>query len=36
VEMKKGMVSPLLFDGRNLLSREEMRAAGFTYTGIGH
>jgi UDPglucose 6-dehydrogenase len=36
VEMKKGMLSPLLFDGRNLLSREEMRAAGFTYTGIGH
>jgi UDPglucose 6-dehydrogenase len=36
LEMKKGMVSPLLFDGRNLLSREEMRAAGFTYTGIGH
>ncbi len=36
VEMKKSMLSPLLFDGRNLLSREEMRAAGFTYTGIGH
>jgi UDPglucose 6-dehydrogenase len=34
--MKKSMLSPLLFDGRNLLSREEMRAAGFTYTGIGH
>jgi UDPglucose 6-dehydrogenase len=36
LEMKKSMLSPLLFDGRNLLSREEMRAAGFTYTGIGH
>ena len=36
VEIKKSMLSPLLFDGRNLLSREEMKAAGFTYTGIGH
>jgi hypothetical protein len=26
----------LLFDGRNLLNREEMKAAGFQYTGIGH
>jgi len=34
--IKKSMLSPLLFDGRNLLSREEMRALGFTYTGIGH
>ena len=34
--LKKKMLSPLLFDGRNLLSREDMRAAGFTYTGIGH
>ncbi|MCE0522786.1 MAG: UDP-glucose/GDP-mannose dehydrogenase family protein [Methylacidiphilales bacterium] len=34
--IKKSMLSPLLFDGRNLLNREEMRAAGFTYTGIGH
>ena len=34
--LKKKMLSPLLFDGRNLLSREEMRAAGFQYTGIGH
>jgi len=34
--MKKSMLSPLLFDGRNLLNREEMRTAGFTYTGIGH
>jgi UDPglucose 6-dehydrogenase len=34
--IKKKMLSPLLFDGRNLLKREDMRAAGFTYTGIGH
>jgi UDPglucose 6-dehydrogenase len=34
--MKKSMLSPLLFDGRNLLDPTEMRAAGFTYTGIGH
>src|SRR5476651_781997 len=34
--IKKSMLSPLLFDGRNLLNREEMRAVGFTYTGIGH
>jgi UDPglucose 6-dehydrogenase len=34
--MKKSMLSPLLFDGRNLLDPQEMRAAGFTYTGIGH
>ena len=34
--IKKSMLSPLLFDGRNLLSREEMKAAGFQYTGIGH
>ena len=34
--MKKRMLSPLLFDGRNLLNPAEMRALGFTYTGIGH
>jgi UDPglucose 6-dehydrogenase len=34
--LKKSMLSPLLFDGRNLLDPQEMRAAGFTYTGIGH
>jgi len=34
--IKKSMLSPLLFDGRNLLDPKEMRAAGFTYTGIGH
>src|SRR5476651_135237 len=34
--IKKRMLSPLLFDGRNLLNPTEMRAVGFTYTGIGH
>jgi UDPglucose 6-dehydrogenase len=34
--MKKRMLSPLLFDGRNLLDAKEMRGLGFTYTGIGH
>ena len=35
-DIKKSMLSPLLFDGRNLLDPKEMRALGFTYTGIGH
>jgi UDPglucose 6-dehydrogenase len=34
--IKKSMLSPLLFDGRNLLDPAAMRAHGFTYTGIGH
>ncbi len=34
--MKKRMLSPLLFDGRNLLDPQEMRGLGFTYTGVGH
>jgi UDPglucose 6-dehydrogenase len=33
--MKKKMLSPLLFDGRNLLDPEQLRALGFTYTSIG-
>ena len=33
--MKKTMLSPLLFDGRNLLNAEEVRALGFTYVSIG-
>jgi UDPglucose 6-dehydrogenase len=33
--MKKRMLSPLLFDGRNLLNPDEIRALGFTYTSIG-
>jgi UDPglucose 6-dehydrogenase len=34
--IKKKMISPLLFDGRNLLDPKEMRALGYTYTGVGH
>jgi UDPglucose 6-dehydrogenase len=34
--IKKRMLSPLLFDGRNLLDPAEIRALGFTYTGVGH
>jgi UDPglucose 6-dehydrogenase len=34
-EIKKRMLSPLLFDGRNLLDPAQMRALGFTYTSIG-
>jgi UDPglucose 6-dehydrogenase len=34
--VKKRMVSPLLFDGRNLLDPKQMRDLGFTYTGVGH
>ena len=33
--IKKRMLSPLLFDGRNLLNPEEIRALGFNYTSIG-
>jgi UDPglucose 6-dehydrogenase len=33
--MKKTMLSPLLFDGRNLLDPAEIRALGFTYASIG-
>ncbi len=33
--MKKGMRSPLLFDGRNLLDPAAMRAAGFEYYSVG-
>jgi UDPglucose 6-dehydrogenase len=33
--MKKMMLSPLLFDGRNLLNAEEMRGLGFTYASVG-
>jgi UDPglucose 6-dehydrogenase len=33
--IKKRMLSPLLFDGRNLLNPEELRGLGFTYTSIG-
>lgn len=30
------MKSPLIIDGRNILSEEEIRQAGLTYRGIGH
>ena len=33
--IKKRMLSPLLFDGRNLLDPAEIRALGFTYASIG-
>jgi UDPglucose 6-dehydrogenase len=33
--IRKRMLSPLLFDGRNLLNPEEIRALGFTYASIG-
>ena len=29
------MTNPLLIDGRNFLDPERLRAAGFTYEGIG-
>lgn len=35
-EMKKRMRHRLIIDGRNFLNAEEIRAAGFTYEGIGH
>ena len=34
-EMKKRMRNPLIIDGRNFLNPEKIRAAGFTYEGIG-
>jgi UDPglucose 6-dehydrogenase len=34
-EAKKRMNKPLIVDGRNLLSPEKVRAAGFVYEGIG-
>ena len=34
-KMRKLMKSPVVFDGRNLYSREVMRANGFTYYSIG-
>ncbi len=35
VTMRKRMKSPVVFDGRNLYSRDVMRAHGFTYYAIG-
>jgi len=34
-EVKARMANPLVVDGRNFLDREALRAAGFTYEGIG-
>jgi UDPglucose 6-dehydrogenase len=33
--MKKLMKSPVIFDGRNIFNREELRKMGFIYYGIG-
>ncbi len=34
-EVKRRMVAPIVFDGRNLLHPETMKELGFTYRGIG-
>ncbi len=34
-KVKKMMKKPVIFDGRNIYNREELRKAGFTYYGIG-
>ena len=34
-EMKRRMTAPIIFDGRNLYKRHQMRAAGFRYYSIG-
>jgi UDPglucose 6-dehydrogenase len=34
-KMRKLMAAPVIFDGRNIYSREQMRAHGFTYFSIG-
>jgi UDPglucose 6-dehydrogenase len=33
--VRKTMLTPIVFDGRNLLARDEMEALGFIYRGIG-
>jgi UDPglucose 6-dehydrogenase len=33
--LKQAMRQPVVFDGRNIWNPSELRAAGFTYTGIG-
>ena len=35
VRAKKGMTSPILFDGRNLLDPAELKKQGWTYQSIG-
>jgi UDPglucose 6-dehydrogenase len=34
-EVKAAMARPIVIDGRNILDREVLRAAGFTYEGVG-
>jgi UDPglucose 6-dehydrogenase len=34
-EVRAVMAQPILFDGRNVLSKSEAEAAGFLYTGVG-
>ncbi|MHC4920961.1 MAG: UDP binding domain-containing protein, partial [Planctomycetota bacterium] len=34
-EIKRRLKTPVLFDGRNILSPDRIRAVGFTYYGIG-
>jgi UDPglucose 6-dehydrogenase len=34
-EVKERMNTPLVVDGRNFLDRDALKAAGFTYEGIG-
>src|SRR4029077_4018631 len=34
-KMRKLMRSPVVFDGRNLFTPEQMKQAGFTYSSIG-
>jgi UDPglucose 6-dehydrogenase len=34
-EVKSRMTTPVVVDGRNFLDRDALRAAGFTYEGVG-
>jgi len=34
-EVKRRMANPVIVDGRNMLSAEDVRRAGFVYEGIG-